>query len=80
MADGYTPTCCMGKEAYGTVSLARAVLKRRRHAVKARKGKGGSLTVYACHHCGAWHIGRAPRTVHAQGAVSFGRHELRRVD
>lgn len=80
MPDGYTPTSCMGKEPYDSVSLARTVLKRRRNAGKARKGKSGNLTVYACHHCGAWHIGQAPRTVHVAGARTLGRNELRRID
>lgn len=80
MADGITPTSCMGKESYATVGLARAVLKRRRNAVRSRKGKGGSLAVYRCHHCGEFHIGGAPRTVHVEGARTLGRQEFRRID
>lgn len=80
MGDGFTPTSCMGKEAYDSVGLARAVLKRRRNAVRSRKGKGGSLAVYRCRHCGSFHIGGAPRTVHAEGARTLGRQEFRRIE
>lgn len=80
MADGSTPAYCMGKEAYASVGLARDVLKRRRGSAKARKGKGGLLTAYRCAHCGCWHIGGAPRSVHVAGAKTLGRLEFRRVD
>jgi len=79
MADGTIPTSCLGKEAYATVDLARKVLKRRRYAVKGRKGKGGSLAAYRCHHCGNCHIGNAPRTVNVKGSRQLVR-ELRRID
>lgn len=80
MADGLTPTSCMGKESYASVGLARAVLKRRRGSAKAGKGKGGALTAYRCRHCGSFHIGGAPRTVHVAGGQRLGRHDLRRID
>lgn len=43
--------CCVGKEAFETGNVARAVNKRR-----ARKGMTGD--VYRCPHCSKYHIGR----------------------